>query len=151
MPTVLDLVGVPAESVLPIDGRSVVPLVRGERDPERTIFGEIHGGGVTSTCFMVRRGSLKYVHVTGHPAQLYDVCQDPREARNLSGDAAYAAAEGELHVALMGAFDPDAIERDVQASLARRRVVKEAMLKAGLPKWDYQPFFDATDRYWREG
>ena len=37
------------------------------------------------------------------------------------------------------------------ASLARRRIIKQAMETTGLPKWDYQPFFDAREMYWREG
>ena len=151
MPTILDLVGVPDDAVLPIDGRSVVPLMRGQRDPERTVFGEIHGGGVTTTCFMVRRGAFKYMHVTGHPAQLYNVRDDPREERNLSGRVEYAGIESDLYAALLSEFDSEDIEQRVTVSLARRRVVKAAMLETGLPKWDYQPFFDATDRYWRKG
>ena len=51
----------------------------------------------------------------------------------------------------MTEFDPEAIEKGVKESLAKRKVIKDAMLATGKPKWDYQPFFDATDQYWREG
>ena len=99
---------------------------------------------------MVRRGSIKRIHATGHAAQLYSVQDDPREEHNLSGQAGFAK-EAAPYAALLAQFDPEAVEREVQASLARGRVLKEAMLKAGLPRWDHQSFFDASERYWRKG
>jgi hypothetical protein len=33
---------------------------------------------------------------------------------------------------------------------SRRRVIQEAMQVTGT-SWDYQPLFDAAERYWREG
>ena len=77
--------------------------------------------------------------------------QDPKEWTNLAGRPEYQEVERKLHALIMANFDPDQIERDVQEGLARRRLLKEAMDATGLPKWDYQPFFDATRRYWRKG
>jgi choline-sulfatase len=151
MPTVLECAGVNRETVLPIDGRSVIPLIEGQREPERAIFAEIHAGGVSMTCFMVRQGDFKYIYTTGYQPQLYNLAEDPKEWNNLAGKAEVAEIESRLHSLLMTNFDPDQIERDVVASLAHRRVLKEAMDTTGLPTWDYQPFFDATKQYWRKG
>jgi len=151
MPTILEFAGVEKEKVLPIDGKSVIPLVEGERDEERTVFSEIHAGGTTMTCFMVRQGDFKYIHTTGYVPQLYNLAEDPKEWHNLAGNPEYQEIENKLHNLIMANFNPDHIERDVEESLARRRVIKEAMEKTGLPKWDYQPFFDATKQYWRKG
>jgi len=64
---------------------------------------------------------------------------------------------GELHQALadygliVSNFNPADIEENIRDSLARRAIIREAMQKTGLPKWDYQPIFDANKLYWREG
>ena len=76
---------------------------------------------------------------------------DPNEWKNLAGKSEYAEVAARLHGLIMARFDPEDIEARVQDSLARRSVIREAMRKTGLPKWDYQPFFDATRQYWREG
>lgn len=151
MPTLLDFVDVSEEGIVPVDGESVLPLIGDDSDDERAVFSELHAEGVNTTCFMVRQGDFKYIHVTGYEPQLYDLVEDPKEWNNLAGRSEYAEIESRLHGLIMDKFDPDQIERDVQDSLARRGVIREAMQETGLPKWDYQPFFDATERYWREG
>jgi choline-sulfatase len=151
MPTILDFPGVSEQEPLPADGQSVLPLIQGERDPERAVFSELHAEGVNTTCIMVRQGDYKYIHVTGYGPQLYNLAEDPKEWSNLAGKPGYAEIEARLHGLIMASFDPEDIEARVQDSLARRTVIREAMRKTGLPKWDYQPFFDATRQYWREG
>jgi len=150
-PTLLDFIGTHQETILPIDGQSALPLVNGQREPERAVFSELHAEGVNTTCFMVRQGDFKYVHVTGYGPQLYNLVEDPKEWNNLAGTPEYAEIETKLHGLIMVKFNPEDIEARVQDSLARRTVIREAMRKTGLPKWDYQPFFDATRQYWREG
>jgi choline-sulfatase len=149
MPTVIEFAGVD-EDVLPIDGKSVIPMIEGQRDPERVVFSELHCEGVNTTCFMVRQGDFKYIHVTGHTPQLYNLVDDPKEWSNLVGDPEHAEVERRMHELLMASFDPEQIEQDVQESMARRRLIRRAMKITGT-KWDYQPFFDATEQYWREG
>jgi choline-sulfatase len=151
MPTILDFLGTDAEKMVPIDGSSVLPLAKGQRAPERAVFSELHAEGVNTTCFMVREGDFKYIHVTGYGPQLYNLAEDPKEWNNLAGEVEYTEIEARLHGLIMAKFDPEDIEASVQDSLARRMVIREAMRKTGLPKWDYQPFFDATRQYWREG
>jgi choline-sulfatase len=151
MPTILDFAGVKQERIVPVDGRSVIPLVEGERDPERAVFAEHHTEGIITTSFMVRQGDFKYIHTTGYAPRLFNLAEDPKEWNNLAGRPEVHEIEQRLHNLLMARFDPDQIERDIQESLARRRVIKDAMNKTGVPKWDYQPFFDATKQYWREG
>jgi choline-sulfatase len=151
MPTILDYPGVSEQEPLPTDGQSVLPLIQGERDPQRAVFSELHTEGVNTTCFMVRQGDYKYIHVTGYGSQLYNLAEDPKEWNNLTGEPEYAEIEARLHGLIMAKFDPEDIEARVQDSLARRTVIREAMRWTGLPKWDYQPIFDATRQYWREG
>lgn len=150
MPTILDIAGIEKEKILPIDGNSVVPLIEGERDEERVVFAEMHSEGVNTTCFMVRQGNFKYIHTTGYDPQLYNVVQDPQEWNNLADQPDCQHIIKKLHSLLMANFDPEKIEQDVQAGQAQHWLLKEAAQKTGLPKWDYQPFHDATKRYWRD-
>jgi choline-sulfatase len=151
MPTVLDMVGVPQEQLLSIDGRSVVPLMDGHGNGDRTVFCEHHSEGVNMTCFMARQGNFKYIHTTGYRPQLYDLSGDPGEWHNLAGQPVYTEIERRLHDLITKQFNADRIETDIQDSLARRQVIREAITNTGLPKWDYQPLFDATRQYWRAG
>jgi choline-sulfatase len=151
MPTLLDFIGVNQENNLPLDGKSVIPLIDGKREKDRFIFCESHAAGVTTTCFMIRQGGYKYIHAIGFPPQLYDLNLDPGEWHNLCGQFEYQEQEQRLHDLILKHFNPDEIEREVESSIERRRVIREAMKMTGGPKWDYQPFFDATNRYWREG
>ncbi len=150
MPTLLEFVDFPAGNVAPIDGHSVLPLLQ-EEDPDRIVFSELHNEGVNTTCFMVRHGDFKYIHVTGYDPQLYNVRDDPGEWNNLAGQPETAEVERRMHAALVSKFDAEDIERRVRASIENRLAVREAMRTVNKPKWDYQPFFDATKQYWREG
>jgi choline-sulfatase len=83
--------------------------------------------------------------------QLYNLVEDPEEWVSLAGTREYAEIEAKLHGLIRTRFDPADIEARVQDSLARRALIREAKKKTGLPKWDYQPYFDATKQYWCEG
>ncbi|NOZ48581.1 MAG: choline-sulfatase [Chloroflexi bacterium] len=150
MPTLLDYIGYPAEDIAPIDGHSVLPLLQNE-EPDRTVYSELHNEGVNTTCFMVRQGDYKYIHVTDYEPQLYNVVEDPQEWQNLAGQPEYAELQKTLHARLMEIFDPADIEQRVSTSIIHRNIIQKAMQITALPKWDYQPFFDATKQYWREG
>ncbi|RPI84818.1 MAG: choline-sulfatase [Chloroflexi bacterium] len=151
MPTILDYVGFPEEKIFPMDGRSIIPLIEGKRDPDRAIFAEIHSGGVNTTCFMVRKGEFKYCYYTGYSPQLFNIVNDPKEWHNLAGNPAYQDIENCLYQLILDNFDPEQIEMDIEASIRRRRIIQEAMNITGLPVWDFQPEFDATKQYWRNG
>lgn len=49
----------------------------------------------------VRSSRHKYVHRPGDVSELYDLVQDPRQTRNLSGDSRYAGAEQSLQQAML--------------------------------------------------
>jgi choline-sulfatase len=144
LPTILDLAEV--EERLPYDGKSLLPLLEGEEDPERIAFSEIHSEGIHGPCFMARKGRFKYIYVHGHGEQLFDLEADPGEWHNLSagprrGDAAYEAVCAELLAAILAQFDPDEIDARVQASVRRRQLAREAM-NLTRTRWDVSPHFD---------
>ena len=125
-PTLLDLAGVEAET-RPQDGRSLLPLMQGERWPDRLIpiEGRSPGTAVRSGGFRVRSyqgvRSSRYLFVNHYEeavedvadgldvepgagevvdSELYDMDRDPHQLRNVADDPRYAATRRELEDAL---------------------------------------------------
>jgi choline-sulfatase len=99
---------------------------------------------------MVRDGTHKYLYTHGHPAQLYDLADDPHELRNRAGDPAFAAIEAALHDAVLAGWDADAVQRDVLASQRRRLFLKQADAAAGIVHdWNHQATRDDQRRFVR--
>ncbi len=145
LPTILALAGVTEH--LPVDGHSVLTGDGDTTSPERVVFWEYHSEGVYAPCFMARRGHHKLIYIHGHEHQLFDLAEDPGESRDLAGDDEYAAVEKELLEAILARFDPDRLETDIRAGLARRRVIKQAMARTRT-HWDHTPYTDPTQQYW---
>ena len=89
-PTLCELVDIPIPDGL--DGRSLVPLMRGETDnwPNEVyseMYHELNGPGE-----MVRIDNLKYFRFNERewPDQLFDLAKDPEERCNLIDDPAYS-------------------------------------------------------------
>jgi choline-sulfatase len=133
-PTLLDLVG--AER-LEMDGGDLFA-------PAGVVFSEYHVEKVRAPCFMVRRGSWKYVYVHGHDEQLFDLEHDPREWTNLAREH----DTKEYRDMILERFDPDAIARHGAESVRRRELIARAMART-TTRWDYSPVFDATKQYVR--
>ncbi len=145
-PTILEIAGV--QGALPMDGASLIPCIEGRETEEREAYAEMHTNGLYTTCFMLRKGPYKYVYIHGEAPQLFDLRADPGEWHNLAGNPAYKGIEDDLRARILNKFDPDAIEEDLQQSLLKRAVIKEALHRNDT-HWDYQPFFDATKQYAR--
>ena len=105
MPTILDWLGGTAPRAC--DGRSVLPLVRGERPTDwrdhlfyEYDFRDVHysrpeaelglGMDESSLC-VVQDADWKYVHFAALPSLLFDLRRDPDGFRNLADDPAHAA------------------------------------------------------------
>jgi arylsulfatase A-like enzyme len=106
MPTILDLVKAPALQQ-PMDGRSLVPLLRDAPGYDKTVaYSESVAGGPFRSA--VRGLGYKYVRVLDRrltsatpmkpppDEELYDLRRDPGERVNLVHDPAHAGALGEL-------------------------------------------------------
>jgi choline-sulfatase len=147
-PTLLDLADVPPESRLPMDGRSLIGLIDGNHSDERPIFSEYHVEKVRAPCFMVRKGTYKYIYIHRYGSQLFDLEADPEEWNNLAGHPELQAVVDELHGLILAQFDPDRIATDGAASVRRRELIRQAMARNGT-HWDYAPSFDVTTQYVR--
>ena len=139
----------------PIDGRSLMPLARGEADNIDEAIGEYCAEMTPWPVFMIRRGYLKYVHCDADPPQLYDLQKDPGERNNVCNDPDYQAAAADFAAEVASRWDSAKLRSDVMATQRSRRVLHAAMeleaqgSKAGGESWDYNPPSDASQQYVR--
>lgn len=133
-PTILDSAGVPTPEGLP--GRSLWPIVTQGGEPERAVFCEYHAHGTPGSCYMLRRGALKYVHYLGYRPQLFDLAVDPGERDDLAPDPANADTLAAFERELRTIVDPEGADRrakDDQAERLARLVGPGEMLQKGRP------------------
>ena len=150
MPTFLDLAGGSADMLgEPIDGRSLMPLARGERDPVDEAIGEYCAEMTPAPVFMIRRGRLKYIHCDLDPPQLYDVVGDPLEKLNLVGDPTFAEHAATFAGEVAERWDGEDLRRKVISTQKSRRALHAAMEAGAGEHWDYNPPSDASQQYVR--
>ncbi|MCY1126814.1 choline-sulfatase [Frigidibacter sp. RF13] len=146
--TLVDLAG--QSLAREMEGRSLLPALRGEAIAAVPVFSEYHGEGIMRPSFMVRLGDWKYIYCHRSAPQLFNLAEDPGEWRNRAGDPAVAGIEAELNRLITGGrFDLEAIERDVWARLPQKAVVNQAMA-ANETGWDYVVAQDAARQYVRK-
>jgi choline-sulfatase len=149
LPTLLELAGLARDEAAPLDGRSLVPLARGESIPASAVYAEYLGEGAVAPMIMIRRGPLKFIHAPGDPDQLYDLAGDPDELVNLAADPGRRETVDLFRAEIRKGWDLDRIAGEVVASQRRRRLVAAANAVGVLESWDYQPRRDASSEYVR--
>ncbi|MEM6677734.1 MAG: choline-sulfatase [Pseudomonadota bacterium] len=150
MPTFLELAGGGPEMLgEPIDGRSLLPLARGEADPVDEAIGEYCAEMTPSPVFMIRRGALKYIHCDVDPPQLYDLATDPQERVNRAIEPAYADAARAFAAEVTARWDSEQLRADVIRTQRSRRALHAAMEAGAAEHWDYNPPRDASQEYVR--
>lgn len=150
LPTLIEIAG-GAETILgePVDGRSLMPLARGETDPVDEAIGEYCAEMTPCPVFMIRRGRYKYIHCDPDPAQLYDLVADPLERTNLATDPVHAEASAGFAAQVAQRWDSEALRRQVIATQKSRRALHAAMEAGAGEHWDYNPPSDASQQYVR--
>ena len=133
----------------PVDGRSLMPLARGDEDPVDEAIGEYCAEMTPFPVFMIRRRSLKYIHCDADPPQLYDLAHDPLERNNVAADPAYHKAAAAFAAEVAERWDSDALRADVIATQRSRRALHAAMEAGAGESWDYNPPSDASRQYVR--
>ncbi|MES2183119.1 MAG: choline-sulfatase [Pseudomonadota bacterium] len=166
LPTFLDWAGGVLDWPEPLDGRSLVPLLTHGRDAAeatgtpgtapRQVLSEYTDMGVIAPCRMLRVGRYKYIYTHGHPAQLYDLDEDPAELHNLASVHPPAAPSGlpevlaRMHRTLLDGWNADAVHAAVLASQRSRLFLKKAAAASGrYPDWSFQAVRDDSRRYVR--
>jgi choline-sulfatase len=150
LPTMLDFAGASDMDLgQSVDGRSLVPLAKGEADPVDEAIGEYCAEMAGHPVFMIRRGCLKYIHCDSDPAQLYDLSSDPAELANLVGDPAYSVQAAEFAAEVIARWDSKTLRSDVMATQRSRFALNSAMQAGAGEDWDYNPPSDASQQYVR--
>lgn len=150
LPTFIELAGGDLTMLgEPIDGRSLVPLMRGDEDPVDEAIGEYCAEMTGYPVIMIRRGPLKYIHCDSDPPQLYDLGADPLETRNVAADPDYAAAALDFAAEVAARWDGEALRTRIIATQKSRRALHAAMEAGASESWDYNPPSDASQQYVR--
>ncbi len=101
-------------------------------------------------CIMMREGRYKYSYIHGYEPQLFDLQTDPGEWNNLAADPGHAGVARRMEGAILGRFDPAAMEQENLESLYRRRLIRDVMRERGQTWWHF-PRYDyrrgAMDQY----
>ncbi len=85
-----------ARSDIRVDGRSLLPLLRGGESPWRAEILLEHWGGPSVAWSAVRTERWKYIESESGERELYDLTADPYELTNAVSDARHAATVADL-------------------------------------------------------
>ena len=150
LPTFIEVAGGSTDMLgEPVDGRSLMPLARGENDPVDEAIGEYCAEMTPYPVFMIRRGHLKYIHCDPDPPQLYDLENDPLEKRNVVKDPSYTSAAAAFAAEVSGRWNSEQLRSNVIATQRSRRALHAAMEAGAGQHWDYNPPRDASQEYVR--
>ncbi|WP_170569796.1 choline-sulfatase [Ruegeria atlantica] len=150
LPTFIDIGGGDKAMIgEPIDGRSLMPLARGEEDPDDEAIAEYCAEMTGYPVIMIRRGPLKYIHCDSDPPQLYDLSADPMETRNIAADPDYADAATRFATEVAERWDGSDLRNRIIATQKSRRALHAAMEAGASEPWDYNPPSDASRQYVR--
>jgi choline-sulfatase len=148
LPTLVELAGGQVEQGLELEGRSLLPHLKGEGGHDE-VLGEYMAEGTLSPLMMIRRGPWKFVYSEDDPLLLFNLQHDPAERENLAGSADHQTLLAEFIAEARERWDISAIHAATLASQRRRRLVAEALSQGKLTSWDHQPWVDASQQYMR--
>ncbi len=151
LPTLVDIAtdGDIPESVGPLDGNSLLPLMRDEDEGtwDNQVISEYTGEGVTAPCRMVRRDDIKFIYTHGHPDLMYDLKNDPLELNNLIGNPEFADIENQLRDEIFKDWDPELINAACIQSQKDRLFIQKTT--GGTPNYAFKFRPDDGERFIR--
>lgn len=159
LPTICDLIGSKPAPLLPMDGVSMLPHLKGENGPDTpdTVFAEYTGEGTVRPMMMIRRGPWKYITCPADVPQLYNLERDADELDNLARfstvepqtdeEKEAKAVFDKFEAEAKGRWDFDTITAQVLQSQRSRRVVWDALKLGSFTSWDFDPVDDGRQKY----
>ena len=150
LPTLLEVAG-GGKGMLgePIDGRSLLPLARGEKGQKNEAIGEYCAEMTPYPVFMIRRDNFKYIHCDPDPPQLYNLDKDPLEKNNLAFDSNYSSHVENFSKEVSERWNSEKLRLDIINTQKSRRALHSAMEAGAGEHWDYNPPSDASQKYVR--
>lgn len=148
LPTLVELAGGLIEPGLALDGRSLVPHLKGSLGHDEVI-GEYMAEGSTTPLLMIRRGPYKFIYSSQDPAMLFNLASDPDELDNLARHPAHQSLVKGFLDEVARRWDLPALHQRVLASQRQRRFVAGALGRGRRTGWDHQPLVDAGQQYMR--
>ena len=148
LPTLVDMAGGQVEQGLELEGRSLLPHLKGEGGHDE-VLGEYMAEGTLSPLMMIRRGPWKFVYSEQDPLLLFNLDNDPLERQNLAESSENKGILAGFLAEARERWDIPAIHAATLASQRRRRLVAEALSQGKLTSWDHQPWVDASQQYMR--
>ena len=137
----------------PVDGRSLLGLAQGKSKGKDDLLDEAIGEYCAEMTpypvFMIRRGSLKYIHCDFDPPQLYDLSNDPMEKINLADDPTYAKQAQSFADEVAKRWDSETLRANIIKTQKSRHALHAAMDAGAGEHWDYNPPSDASQQYVR--
>jgi choline-sulfatase len=130
------------------DGRSLVPLMRGEARTAPALI-EYAAEGSAAPIVAIREGRYKFIHCDLDPPLLFDLEADPLERDNLAEDPRHAALVAGFVAKVRARWDMARFDAEVRESQARRWIVYPALRNGVYFPWDFQPLQKASERYMR--
>ncbi len=117
-PTLRDLCGLPPTNDLP--GRSLLPLTRGEAQPDRLPYAlvQFHGHFFPSAWYALVEKRFKYVWFEHERPLLFDLENDRDELRNLAEDPAWQSELERFEGLLRSLLDPEGVARAAKQAQA---------------------------------
>ncbi len=136
-PTAIEAVGLAQESAdADLPGKSLLHLSTQADDAERFVLSEFHAIGSEAAAYMIADARYKYHEYLGHPAELFDIRQDPGETVNLAALPEYRPVIERYAAKLRSLLDPQRVDREAkkdQARLVESFGGREQALKTGTP------------------
>ena len=146
-PTLLGLAGGLEAMVEEIEGRDLTPLLHGRSAAfDNVALAEVMSDGVGAPVLMLRRDEWKLIWGPEHPAQLYDLANDPDEEINLAHDPDQIGRRDAMISEADGIWDTDRLQAEIDLSLARRLLIRRAHRHGAPPRWDYE--VPQSDQRW---
>jgi choline-sulfatase len=136
-PTLLDIGGIRGDAIkTPLDGRSLMPSLRGKA-LTGPVFAEHIDGGTSAPRVCVRDGDKKLTISRAYPPQFYDLATDPLEQVNLAGQG--DPDEARLTELAEQTWPLDTLLDDVIASQIARKLIDTALSTGREELWDFIP------------
>jgi choline-sulfatase len=145
------------EANIPLDGKSIVPLLNGEHrsDEEQIVFSEYHGYRSVSDIYMIIKEDYKYCHYLLEPSELYNLKDDPQEKNNLFDRPEFKAVQADLEAELRKIVDVDEMEERIKGYNLQRQAIGEAFAASPIlgkdVLTDIKRYRDERNEPWWDG